>query len=95
MWLDQPDIAPVDREVMGPIEAAADALAAAGAKVDVDARPDFDIAEFHATYLQLLLATLGARNPGYDEMVERAAALDPADDSPYAQSAARLDRSSP
>ena len=86
VWRDQPDIAPVDDEVLELIDTAADALAAAGAKVDFDARPDFDIAEFHATYLQLLLATLGARNPGYDEMVERAAALDPADDSPYAQS---------
>jgi amidase len=86
VWLEQPDIAPVDQEVLRPIEAAVDALAAAGAKVDVDARPDFDVAEAHATYQQLLLSAMGAGNPDYDQMVERVAALDPADDSPYAQS---------
>ena len=86
VWLDQPDISPVDARVTGTDRDAARCARAAGAKVDFDARPDFDIAEVHATYLQLLLATLSARDPDYDAMVERATALDPADDSPYAQS---------
>ncbi len=85
VWLDQPDIAPVDHEVLGLIESAADALAGAGAKVDFDARPDFDVADAHATYLQLLLSTLAVRNPGFDRMVDRVAGLDPADESTYAQ----------
>ena len=85
VWLDQPDIAPVDDAVTGAIAAAADALAAAGAIVDVDARPAFDPADAQATYLQLLMATLSARDPGYDRMVERAERLEPGDDSPYAQ----------
>ena len=85
VWLDQPDIGPVDDAVTGPIEAAAKALARAGAKVDFAARPAIDPTEAHQTYLQLLLATLSARDPGYPAMVERAEALDAADDGPYAQ----------
>lgn len=86
VWLDQPDLAPVDEAVMAPIEAAARALAKAGADVDFDARPGFDPREAHATYRQLLLSTLSARDPGYDRMAARAATLDPGDDSEYAQS---------
>jgi len=85
VWLDQRDLAPVDDAVTGPIAAAAHALAAAGATVDFAARPDIDVAEAHAVYLQLLMATLSARDPGYDQMVERVAGLDPDDDGPYAQ----------
>jgi amidase len=86
VWLDQPDLAPVDESVMAPIEAAARALGKAGADVDFDARPAFDVREAHATYRQLLLSTLSARDPGYDRMAARAAGLDPSDDSEYAQS---------
>ena len=86
VWLDQPDLAPVDDAVTGPIQAAAEALAAAGAIVDFDARPKIDVGEAQATYLQLLMATLSARDPGYDRMVERASRLEPGDDSQYAQS---------
>jgi amidase len=86
VWLDQPDLAPVDEAVIAPIEAAARELAKAGADVDFDARPRFDVGAAHATYRQLLLATLSARDPGYDRMAARAAALDPGDDSEYAQS---------
>jgi amidase len=85
VWLDQPDIAPVDDAVTGAIEVAAKALAAAGASVDFRARPPFDVAEAQATYLQLLMATLSARDPGYDRMVERAERLEPGDVSQYAQ----------
>ena len=86
VWLDQPDIAPVDDAVTGAIEVAAEALAAAGATVDFDARPSFDVAEAQASYLQLLLATMSARDPGYDRMVGRAEGLAPDDDSEYARS---------
>lgn len=86
VWLDQPDLAPVDAVVIGPIEDAARALEKAGAKVDFGARPQIDIGEAHATYLQLLLATLSARDPDYDRLVERSGALEPGDDSVYAQS---------
>ena len=86
VWLDQPDLAPVDASVMGPIEDAARALDKAGAVVDFRARPAIDIGEAHDTYLQLLLATLSARDPGYDRLAARAAALAPDDDSDYARS---------
>ncbi len=85
VWLDQPDLAPVDDAVQAPIEAAARALAAAGATVDFEARPRFDISVANATYQQLLLATMSARDPAYDRMAERTAALEPGDDSQYAQ----------
>ena len=85
VWLDQPDLAPVDASVMGPIEDAARALEKAGAVIDFRARPAIDIGEAHDTYLQLLLATLSARDPGYDRLASRAAALAPDDHSDYAK----------
>jgi amidase len=84
VWLDQPDLAPVDEAVKAPIAAAAEALAAAGAIIDVDARPDFDVHVAHDTYLRLLMATMSAGDPGYDRLAERAAGLAPDDDSTYA-----------
>ncbi len=89
VWLDQPDLAPVDDAVIAAIEDAAKALAAAGAKVDFAARPAIDPAEAQATYLQILLATLSARDPGFAAMVGRAEALDPDDQGPYAQNLRR------
>jgi len=85
VWLDQPDISPVDAAVVEAIEQAARALEKAGAVVDFDARPDVDVHELHETYLQLLQPTLSVNDPSYDRMVERAAALSPDDDSDYAQ----------
>jgi amidase len=85
VWLDQPDLAPVDDAVTAPIAAAARALEKAGATIDFEARPRFDVAAAHDAYLQLLLATLSARDPAYDRLAERAAALEPGDDSQYAQ----------
>ena len=75
VWLDQPDLAPVDDRVTGPIEDAARALERAGAKLDFDARPAFDVGEANDTYLQLLLATMSARNPQFDTLVAQADAL--------------------
>ena len=85
VWFDQPDLAPVDDSVKARIEDAARALGDAGAEIDVDARPAFDPAEANEVYLQLLLATMSARDPGFDALVERAARLDPDDHSDYAR----------
>lgn len=85
VWLDQPDISPVDASVVEAVEQAARALEDAGAIVDLDARPAIDVHELHDTYLQLLHPTMIARDPNYDRLVERAAALDPDDRSDYAR----------
>jgi amidase len=68
VWLDQ-DIAPVDDSVKQRIEAAARALAQAGAKVDFKARPDFDPAQAHRVYATLLHANLAARRTDFAELV--------------------------
>jgi len=62
LWLDDP-IARVDNEVQARVKAAADALAAAGAEVDDQARPAFDVAECMAVYQALLWSTMGVRQP--------------------------------
>ena len=85
VWLDQPDLSPVDDSVKAGVEDAARAFAEAGAEVVFDARPAFDAAEANEVYLQLLLATMTARDPEFDAIVERAAALDPSDHSDYAR----------
>jgi amidase len=68
VWLDQ-DIAPVDDCVKTRIEAAARALAKAGAKLDFKARPDFDPAHAHRVYSLLLNANLAARRADYADLV--------------------------
>ena len=50
VWLEQPDISPVDAVVTTRIDAAAEALRSAGAVVDYRARPAFDVAHAHNTY---------------------------------------------
>ena len=85
VWLDQPDLSPVDDEVRALIDAAAVALRKAGAKVNHTARPDFDPADSHETYQRLLMALMAPPGAAYTAMVARAAALDPADHSPYAE----------
>ena len=58
-WLDDPEC-PTDGEVRARLEAAVDALAAAGARVDGRARPGFGLREAYRDYYQLLcLATCG------------------------------------
>ena len=84
VWLDEP-LAPIDDTVRAPIHAAAMALRHAGAKVDFDARPDFDAARAHAIYNTLLQAQMSARRPDYDALAARSAKLDPADRSPRAE----------
>ncbi|MFM2078575.1 MAG: hypothetical protein RJA49_2465 [Actinomycetota bacterium] len=85
VWADQPDLSPVDDEVRERIDAAAEALRKAGAKVSHTARPDFDVAEAHVTYQHLLMALMAPPGAAYRELVAKAAELDPADRGPYAQ----------
>jgi len=75
----------VDDAVAEPIEEAARALEKAGAIVDFRARPAIEVGELHDTYLQLLLPTMTARDPGFDRIAERAAALPRDDQSDYAK----------
>ncbi len=83
VWLDAP-MAPVDDSVKAPIEAAARALARAGARVDFKARPDFDATQAHGIYSSLLMATMGARRPDYDALLRQRASLPDSDQSPAA-----------
>jgi amidase len=74
VWLDEP-IAPVDDSVKARVEAAARALAKAGAKVDFKARPGFDPLQAHRVYLTLLQANLAARRTDYASLVASRARL--------------------
>ena len=83
VWLDAP-MAPVDDNVKAPIEAAARALARAGARLDFKARPDFDAQHAQGVYSHLLMATLGARRPDYEVLARQRAQLSDSDQSPAA-----------
>lgn len=84
VWLDQPDIAPVDDGVKQHIEAAARALARAGAKVDFKARPAFDPLQAHRVYMMLLHSNLAARRTDFDELLASRAKLRDDDVSEHA-----------
>jgi amidase len=79
-WLDDP-ACPVDDPVRARLEAVVDALAAAGARVDVRARA-VDFAEAYGDYLRLLLPVTmaGAPDAVIAGLVEQAARLGPDDD---------------
>ncbi len=79
---------PVSEAVRSRIQAAADAIAAAGAKLDTQARPDVDFEETHELYLRLLAGVMGTGYPPtvIAEMEKALAELDPSDRSPDAQS---------
>jgi len=64
----------------------AKALAAQGAQVDYEARPSFSAEDAFFVYSGLLFSAMAARLPdaAYQALVEKAQALDPKDDSPYA-----------
>jgi amidase len=83
VWLDQ-DIAPVDDSVKTRIEAAARALAKAGARVDFQARPDFDPAHAHRVYTMLLQANLAARRADFADLAAARAQLRDDDTSDHA-----------
>ena len=65
--------------------APAEALSKAGAKVNHTARPEFDPADAHETYMRLLMALMAPPGAAYYEMVEKVKHLDPSDTSLYAQ----------
>jgi len=62
-WLADPAGPPIAAEVAGLLEAAVQRIAAAGARVDVAARPGFDVADSHRLYLRLLYGVLGGGFP--------------------------------
>jgi len=68
VWLDGAPA--VDDAVRTRIEAAARALAKAGAKLAYEARPDFDPQQAHATYATLLQANMAARRADYPSLVQ-------------------------
>ncbi len=84
VWLDEPAIAPVDNSVKQRIEAAARALAKAGARVDYKARPAFDPLQAHRVYLMLLHANLAARRTDFAELLAARAKLRDDDVSDHA-----------
>jgi amidase len=69
VWLDEPTIAPVDDSVKQRIDAAARALAKAGAKVDFEARPQFEPAHAHRVYYLLLQANMAARRADFADLM--------------------------
>jgi amidase len=74
VWLDDA-VAPVDDAVKERVLEAAKALERAGAKVDFDARPDFDSGAANDIYLSMLWGIIGARQSNYDELRAQAALL--------------------
>jgi amidase len=61
-WLDEPSC-PIDREMRGLLEQAADALVKAGARIDRDARPAVDFREAIELYLALLIPIMSLELP--------------------------------
>ena len=84
VWLDEPSIAPAEDSVKQRIEAAARALARAGAKLDFKARPAFEPLQAHRVYLMLLQSNLAARRTDFAELVAARARLRDDDVSDHA-----------
>jgi amidase len=86
VWRDD-EMCPVDTEVSARVEAVADACRAAGASVDLDARPAFRSQLSHETYQQLLQATMASRLPDedYESLKRYVESLGPDDQSREAQ----------
>jgi amidase len=80
--LDDPSCA-VDRGVTDGIQAVADAMARAGARVGDKARPRIDTARAYALYMQLLRGATGALlgDEAFSQARTQAARLDPGDQS--------------
>ena len=85
------DIAPVSQEVVGRVEAVAEAISRSGGTVDETARPNFVAREANDIYQLLLQATLAARQPAdaYAKMQADVAALSPDDQSDRARTLRR------
>ncbi len=86
VWPDD-TMSPVSAEVRSRVEQVAHMLEDAGARVDREARPDFDPAHSHDVYQNLLQATMATRIPqkDYESLRQRLAELDPDDLSPAAK----------
>ncbi len=80
VWLDETS-APVDARVQTRIEAAARALARAGAKLDFKARPAFDAVHAQRVYAALLQANMAVRRTDYADLVAARGRLDDSDQS--------------
>jgi amidase len=61
-WLDDPEF-PIDREMRGLLEQAADALTKAGARIDREARPAVDFREAVELYVALLMPIMSLELP--------------------------------
>ncbi|MCZ6868689.1 MAG: amidase, partial [Gammaproteobacteria bacterium] len=85
------ELAPVSEETQRRVEATAEIVRNAGGEVDFEARPDIDPSEAHETYSGLLSTIMSSRQPDdtFNALRERAADLDPDDDSPDAQALRR------
>ena len=82
VWIDEPSC-DIEQEMAGLLRNAAEALGAAGATIDWDARPGFSFAQSTEIYLQLLHSVIAA---GYPEglrarFAEARRGLDPEDKS--------------
>lgn len=62
VWAEDP-FAPVDNDVKGAVETAAQALADAGCEVDYHARPELEFRKSHALYLQILTSIISSDWP--------------------------------
>lgn len=78
VWLDDPAF-PVDAEVRGVLESAVEALRAAGARVDYQARPEVTLTEIIAAYEQLLdpIIASGVPQPVFEHLLAAAEASRP------------------
>jgi amidase len=86
VWADD-DMCPVSAEVRSRVDRVAAMLADAGATVDPTARPDFTSEHSHATYENLLHATMSARKPDeeYESLRRYVETLAPDDQSQSAR----------
>ncbi len=86
VWADD-EMCPVSAEVRARVDRIAGMLADAGARVDAAARPDFPAEQSHATYENLLHATMSARKPDeeYESLRRYVETLDPDDQSQAAR----------
>ena len=82
VW-DNDALSPVDHAVLDRLQVAVDALNRAGARVDTNARPEFEPARSHAVYMTLLRAVTAARHPAvvFEEQKRIAASLSPDENS--------------
>jgi len=82
VWQDD-EMCPVSAEVRGRVDLVARMLQDRGATVHMDARPDLSADHSHATYQNLLQATMASRMPDadYESLKRYVASLDPEDDS--------------